>query len=151
MRFVLCCLAALTLLVDPAFPQSHSSARQVEIKTIQQIEDDWLRGERTTDISTFERVLADDYVNLTPRGIGPGKAKIIEQVRTHAGKAPPYSVDIADMHIYILGDVAIAAYVKTYTAKENGNVMREDNTHIFEREHGTWKLKISRESDHNLD
>ena len=151
MRFALCCLAALTLLVDPAFPQSHSSAKQDEVKTIRQVEDDWLRAERTTDISSFDQVLADDYVNLTPRGLGPGKADILEHVRARKGQAPPYSIEIADMHIYILGDVAVAVYVKTYIAKENGNVMREDNTHIFEREHGTWKLKISRESDHNVD
>ena len=54
------------------------------------------------------------------------------------------------MHIYILDDnVAVAAYVKTYTAKENGNVMREDNTHIFKKYRGAWKLKISRESEHD--
>jgi len=147
MRFLLCCLIALTLLAPSVLAQSNASVPQDNVKAIQQIEDDWLRGERTTDISAFERVLADDYVNLTPRGIGPGKAKIIEQVQAHAGQAPPYSVEIADMHIYILDDVAVAAFVKTYTAKENGNVMREDNTHIFKKDHGTWKLKISSESD----
>ena len=149
MRFLLCCLLALTPVGASLFAQSTPSAPPDDVKAIQQIEDDWLRGERTTDISAFERVLADDYVNLTQRGIGPGKAKIIDQVRAHAGQAPPYSVDIADMHIYILCDVAVAAYVKTYTAKANGNVMREDNTHIYKREHGAWKLKISRESDHS--
>jgi len=151
MRFLFRSLIALTLLVPSIVAQSSPSNQQDDVKAIQQIEDAWLRGERTSDISAFDRVLADDYVNLTQRGIGPGKAKIIDQVRAHAGQAPPYSVDIADMHIYILGDVAVAAFVKTYTAKENGNVMREDNTHIFKKDRGAWKLKISRESDHSGD
>ena len=150
MRFLISCLALITVAL-PTFAQSNSSPQQDDVKAIQQIEDDWLRGERTTDIATFERLLSDDYVNLTPRGVGPGKAKIVEQVRTRAGQAPPYSIETADMHIYILGDVAVAAYVKTYTAKQNGNVMHEDNTHIFKKENGVWKLKLSRESDHNGD
>lgn len=150
MKFLICCLTLITL-AAPSFAQSNSSPQQDDVKAIQQVEDDWLRGERTTDIATFERLLADDYVNLTPQGVGPGKAKIIEQVRTRAGQAPPYSIETADMHIYILGDVAVAAYVKTYTAKQNGNVMHEDNTHIFKKENGVWKLKLSRESDHNGD
>jgi SnoaL-like domain len=67
-------------------------------------------------------------------------------MRPHAGQAPPYSVENSDMHIYILGDTAVTAYVRTYKAKENGNVSREDTTHIFVKDHGAWKLKVSRAS-----
>jgi hypothetical protein len=41
-----------------------------------------------------------------------------------------------DMHIYILDNTAVAAYAKTYTAKENGNVAHEDTTRIFTKNHG---------------
>jgi len=119
---------------------------QSDSQLIQQIEDDWLKGENTTDIAVLERVLADDYVNLNPRGLGPGRAEIISHLQPRAGQAPPYSLETRDMHIYVLGDTAVAAYVKTYTTKENGNVVREDATHIFIKDHGTWKLRISRAS-----
>jgi len=131
---------------NAAQPLRDVSATQGDAKAIQQLEDDWLEGERTTDIAVIERVLADDYVNLTPRGIGTGKAEMIEHLRSHAGQAPPYSLQADEMHIYVLDNVAVAAYTKTYTAKENGNVQREDNTHIFRKDHGGWKLKISRET-----
>jgi hypothetical protein len=111
---------------------------------IQHIEDDILKGEKTTDIAVLERVLADDYVNLTPRGVGPTKAEIISHLQPRAGQAPPYSLETNDMHIYVLGDAAVAAFTRTYTAKENGNILHEDTTHIFKKEHGAWKLKISR-------
>lgn len=103
-------------------------------------------GENTTDIAVLERVLADNYVNLTPRGLGPTKAEIMSHLQPLAGQTPPYAVETKDMHIYVLGDAAVAAYTKMYKAKENGNVVREDTTHIFKKEHGTWKLKISRAS-----
>jgi hypothetical protein len=53
-------------------------------------------------------------------------------------------VETADMRIYILGDSAVAAYTKIYTAKENGNVVHEATTHIFTKDHGTWKMRSSR-------
>jgi len=50
------------------------------------------------------------------------------------------------MHIYVLGDAGVAAFTRTYTAQENGNSLHEDTTHIFKKERGAWKLKISRAS-----
>ena len=136
----------------PAFTQDSSAklnpakAQPTDSEAIRQIEDDWIKGENTTDIAVLERVLADDYVNLIPRGLGPTKAEIISHLQPLAGQVPPYSLETKDMHIYVLGDAAVAAYTKTYKAKENGNVVREDTTHIFKKEHGTWKLKVSRAS-----
>jgi ketosteroid isomerase-like protein len=133
-------------------PPPHHSAtatrQQSDTQAIEQIEADFLAAEKQTDPAVIDRVLADDYVNLAPQGTGPGKANILKHFRVHAGQAPPYSVETKGMHIYILGDTAVAAYVKTYTAKENGNVAHEDTTHIFTRTNEVWKLRISRASIH---
>jgi hypothetical protein len=144
MKLFLRCLIAFSLLGVPVFAQSSASAHQDDVKQIQQIEDDWLNAERTTNIEVLERIMADDYVSLNSGAMGPGKVQLLQGLRPKAGQAPPYSVDTQDMHIYILDNVAVAAYTKTYVAKENGNVGREDNTHIFKKDHGVWKLKISR-------
>jgi ketosteroid isomerase-like protein len=152
MRHILSCLIVLCWWAAPAFTQNPSNSTskaatiQNDSEVIQQIEDDWLKGENTTDIAVLERVLADDYVNLTPRGLGPTKQELIRHLQPSAGHSPPYSLATSDMHIYILGDTAVAAYTKTYTAKENGNPAHEDTTHIFTKDRGTWKLRISRAS-----
>jgi|ERR1700730_2059808 len=125
-----------------------ASGRQTDSELIQQIESDWLKAERNTDPIVVERVLADDYVNLVPTGTGPGKATLLKNFREHAGETPPYSVQQEDMHVYLLGDTAVAAYLKIYIAKENKNVAREDTTHIFTKDGGIWKLRISRTSTH---
>ena len=137
-------------------PSATATRQQSDIQAIEQIEADFVSAEKETDPAIIDRVLANDYVNLTPHGIGPGKAELLKNFRTHVGQAPPYSVEnrdmrpstnaTKDMHIYILGDTAVAAYVKIYTAKENGNVAHEDTTHIFTRTNGVWKLRISRAS-----
>jgi hypothetical protein len=144
--FVLLCLTSFAIGQNQAKVSPQSSATEGDQRTIQQIEDDLLKGEDTAAMAVFDRVLADDYVNLTPGGTGPGKAEILKHLQPRAGQAPPYSLATTDMHIYILGDTAVAAYVKAYVAKEGGNVIREDTTHIFMKDHGTWKLRISRAS-----
>lgn len=156
---ILSCLIALCLMGVPVLGQSAApqgaardvSATQGDAKAIQQIEDDWLQGERTTDVSVIERVLADDYVSLNPWGFGPSKTDLLEHLRPRTGQAPPYTLQTENMHIYILDNVAFASFTKTYTAKENGRVQREDNTHIFRKENGAWKLKISRPTLHSAE
>jgi ketosteroid isomerase-like protein len=117
-------------------------------REIQQLEDDWLKAERTTDPAILDRILSDDFVNLGPTGQAAGKPQLMKNWQPHAGQPPAYTVDTSDMRIYVLGDSAVAAYAKTYTAKENGNVIHEDTTHVFTRDHGTWKLRLSRSSFH---
>jgi hypothetical protein len=62
-----------------------ASSRDADNQLIRQIETDWLKAERTTDPSVVDRVLADDWVNLTPTGIGPGKAAVLKNFREHTG------------------------------------------------------------------
>ena len=145
---VLCLCAVPILSQTPATAASAqtSAAQQADADGIRQIEADLLKGENTTDVGVFDRMLADDYVNLIPRGVGPGKAEILQHMRPHAGQAPPYSVETSDMRIYVLGESAVASYVKAYTARENGKTMREDITHIFTKDHGLWRLRFSRAS-----
>ena len=140
--WIVLCLWTTTLIAQESITPKPSP----EFDRIQQLENNWLEGEKTTDLSVFERVLAEDYVNLTPQGIGPSKEEIIQHLKPHSGQAPPYTLETRDMRIYILGDVAVAAFTKTYMAKQDANRLDEDTTHIFQKNNGVWKLKISRAS-----
>jgi len=53
------------------------------------------------------------------------------------------------MHIYMLGDTAVAMYVKKYVVKENPSIFDiQDQTDVFVKGGNAWKLRISRSSPH---
>src|SRR6185437_16736815 len=99
-----------------------------------------------SDAAVFERVLADDCLHL-PAGSNFTKTKLVEGVREARGQAPPYTAQVELMHVYILGETAIAMYQKEYAPRANpGQLDWEDITDVFVRSAGSWKLKISRAS-----
>jgi len=144
--------ATFLIVATAAFSQKSAvsaSAREVSHKDdqqIRQLETELLKGEMNSDPAVFEKILADDCLML-PAGPDLTKAKLVEGVYKSRGQAPPYIASEEDMNVYILGDTAIAMYVKEYAVRANPNqVDRQALTDVFVRIAGTWKLKISRSS-----
>ncbi len=144
--------ATFVIVATAAFSQqsavsaSTSEVSQKDEQQIRQLEAEMLKGEMNSDPVVFERILADDCLNL-PAGPDLTKAKLVDGVRKSQGQAPPYIAREEDMHVYMLGDIAIAIYVKEYAVRANPNQAdRQDLTDVFVRSAGTWKLKISRSS-----
>jgi len=53
------------------------------------------------------------------------------------------------MYVYMLGDTAVAMYVKKYAVRASPETVDvQDVTDVFVRGDGNWKLKISRSSPH---
>jgi len=130
----------------PGVPASTGEVPQKGEQQILQLEAEMLKGEMNSDPVVFEKILADDCLML-PAGPDLTKAKLVEGVHKSQGQAPPYVASEEDMHVYVLGDTAIAMYVKEYAVRANPNqVDRQDLTDVFVRSAGTWKLKISRSS-----
>jgi hypothetical protein len=125
-----------------------TSESQKDEQQIRQVEAEMLQGEMNSDPAIFEKILADDCVNW-PAGPGLTKARLVEGIRKAQGQAPPYTASDEDMRVYMLGDTAIAMYVKEYAVRANPNqVDSQDLTDVFVRSADTWKLKISRASPH---
>jgi hypothetical protein len=150
MRNVVLQSATILIMATAAFSQKSavsataSEVSQKDEQQIRQLEAELLKGEMNSDPVVFEKILADDCLNL-PAGPDLTKAKLVAGVRKSQGQAPPYLAREEDMHVYTLGETAIAIYVKEYAVRANPNqVDRQDLTDVFVRSDGTWKLKISR-------
>jgi ketosteroid isomerase-like protein len=142
--FLIMAMAAFSQ--QSAVSATASEASQRDEQQIRQLEEEMLKGEMNSDPAAFEKILADDCLIL-PAGPDFTKAKLIEGVHKSEGKALPYNASEEDMHVYMLGDTAVAMYVKQYALRANANqVDRQDLTDVFVRSAGTSKLKISRSS-----
>jgi hypothetical protein len=103
--------ATFVLVATAAFSQqsavsaSNSEVSQKDEQQIQQLEAEMLNGEMNSDPVVFEKILADDCLNL-PAGPDLTKANLVEGVRKSQGQAPPYIAREQDMHVYMLGDTA---------------------------------------------
>lgn len=145
---VLLMVATAAFPQNPAVPASSNEALQKDEQQIRQIEAEMLKGEMNSDPAVVERIYADDCASPSGR---PGwtKASLVQAIREYQGQAPPYIASQEDMHVYMLGDTAIAMYVKKYAVRADPDrVDRQDQTDVFVRSAGTWKLKLSRSSPH---
>jgi hypothetical protein len=152
MRNLVLVAATFLTMATAAFSQksaalaSASEVLQNDEQQIRQLEAEMLKGEMNSDPVVFEKILADDCLNL-PAGPDLTKAKLVEGVRKSQGQAPAYIAQVEDMHVYTLGGTAVAMYEKEYAPRANpGQLDRQAVTDVFVRRAGTWKLKISRAS-----
>jgi len=131
----------------PGVPAAGEGSQKSE-QQIRQLEAEMLKGEMNSDPAVVERIYSDDCIN--PSDPDWTKAKLVEGIKNdYRGQAPPYIASAEDMHVYMLGDTAVVMYVKKYVVREDPNhVDRQDQTEVFLRSDGTWKLKISRSSPH---
>lgn len=144
--FLIAAIAAFSQ--KPGVLTSTGEVSQKGEQQILQLEAEMLKGEMDSDPAVFDRILADDCVIL-PAGPAFTKARLVEGIRKSQGQAPPYVASQEDMHVYMVGDTAIAMYVKKYMVRANPDrVDRQDLTEVFLRSDGAWKLKISRSSPH---
>jgi hypothetical protein len=131
----------------PGVAASTSQVSQKGEPQILQIEAEMLMGEMTSDPAVVEKIYADDCINASNPDWS--KAKLVKGIKEYQGQAPPYIASVEDMHVYMLGDTAIATYVKKYVVRDNPDqVDRQDITDVFVRSGGTWKLKLSRSGPH---
>jgi len=139
-------MATATFSQTSAVSASTSEASHKDEQQIGQLEAEMLKGEMSSDPVVFEKILADDCLHL-PAGPDFTKAKLVEGVRKAQGQAPPYIAQVNEMHVYTLGDTAVAMYEKEYAPRDNpGQLDRQAITDVFVKRAGTWKLKISRAS-----
>lgn len=137
-------LASAAFSHKPPFLASAGETPQKDEQQIRQLEAELLKGEMNSDPAAFEDILANDCLML-PAGPDLTKAKLMDGVRRSQGQPPPYTAIEEGMQVYVLGDTAIAVYVKKYAVRANPDqVDRQDLTDVFVKSAGSWKLKISK-------
>ena len=107
-RTLTTCLACLVLCSCTSNERNHAEAERYIIESERQ----WAESVATGDITTLERILADDFIGVDPKGPFYDKAKMISDTRN----SPKYFVSnhANDIKVRFYGDTAVAQGDETW-------------------------------------
>jgi ketosteroid isomerase-like protein len=130
----------LSLLLSAAVPvqaqQSKADYDAAISQTLQAIERDWLNAEKNHDASVFERLVADDWIAITPDGKSQTKAERAIEIKT----AHTTSATLGDMKVRVFGDTAVVTGTDDETTVQDGKKSSDHYvwTDVFVKRNGEW-------------
>jgi uncharacterized protein (TIGR02246 family) len=104
---------------------------------IQKMEREWARVAVTGDPAVIERIVADDFLGVTPEGVQYTKRRFIDD--TKANPLGFTSNEVNEMKIRFFGNLAVAQGDETFTRK-NGAQGRFVWTDVLVRRVGEWRI-----------
>jgi len=132
------CLLGLVLsaalAVSAQQPKSDTDAAISE--KLQAIERDWLNAEKNHDAAAFEKIVADDWIAITPDGKSQTKAQRAVEIKT----ARTTSATLGDMKVRVFGDTAVVTGTDDEITVE-GSKESSDHyvwTDVFVKRNGKW-------------
>ncbi len=130
----------LSLLLSAAVPvqaqQPKADADAAISQTLQAIEQDWLNAEKNHDAAAFERLVADDWIAITPDGKSQTKAERAAEIKT----AHTTSATLGDMKVRVFGDTAVVTGTDDEITIEDGKKSSDHYvwTDVFVKRNGKW-------------
>jgi ketosteroid isomerase-like protein len=132
LNFALATVAVLCL-CDCGMPKDQKETERYILESERQ----WAESVATGNTSTIERILADDFIGVDPKGVVYNKQQMIADTRN----APKYFVSnrLNDVKVRFYGDTAIAQGSETWE-KRSGERGRFVWTDTWIRRNGRWQI-----------
>lgn len=119
----------------PLFPHRDGTHKEIE-----ELEFEWRQAVLTNDVATLSKMLADDYLGISPNGTLETKADVLAARRS--GRVKITEMDLSDVKIRIYGDTAVV----TSRASVVGHSGNHDisgqyrYTRVYTDRGGEWKI-----------
>ena len=132
-RTLIACLACLVLCSCTSNERNRPEAERYIIESERQ----WAESVATGDTTTLERILADDFIGVDPKGPFYDKAKMISDTRN----SPKYFVSnhANDIKVRFYGDTAVAQGDETWE-RRSGERGRFVWTDTWVKRNGRWQI-----------
>ena len=132
-RTLTACLACLVLCSCTSKERDRAGAERYIIESERQ----WAESVATGDTTTLERILADDFIGVDPKGPFYDKAKMISDTRN----SPKYFVSnhANDIKVRFYGDTAVAQGDETWE-RRSGERGRFVWTDTWVKRNGRWQI-----------
>jgi uncharacterized protein (TIGR02246 family) len=124
--------AAVTMSAQQAKAESDAAVSQ----TLQAMEQAWLNAEKNHDAAAFEKIVADDWIAITP----DGKSQTRIERATEIKGAHTTSATMGNMKVRVFGDTAVVTGTDDETTIEDGKKSTDHYvwTDVFVKRNGKW-------------
>lgn len=105
-------------------------------QTLQAMEQAWLNAEKNHDAAAFEKLVADDWIAITPDGKSQTKAERAAEIKA----SDIDSATLGDMKVRVFGDTAVVTGTDDETTTVNGKKSSDHYvwTDVFVKRKGKW-------------
>jgi len=105
-----------------------------DLDTLQELNRNYIRSVRESDVRWFDANLAEDFMNSNPDGTLVDRAAFLKQI---APPCPVSNLQAEDVRIRILRDVAII-HARTTYGKPDGQAGAGRYTDVWQLRQGRW-------------
>jgi ketosteroid isomerase-like protein len=105
-------------------------------QTLRAMEHAWLNAETNHDAATFEKLVADDWIAISPDGKSQTKAERAAEIKT----AHIVSATLGDMKVRVFGDTAVVTGTDDEITMTDGKKSSDHYvwTDVFVKRNGMW-------------
>lgn len=139
--FITSFVAALSIFPASTFSRGMPVQGRDE-HTVLRIEHEWLRALVDRDLTTLDRILADDFVDSNWKAELRTKRQVLEGLRTPR----PYSQHLRGIKIQLYESMAVARGLNEISGKNGRIVMRIRFTDVLIYRHGNWQAVAAQET-----
>ncbi|MCF0065181.1 nuclear transport factor 2 family protein [Dyadobacter chenwenxiniae] len=133
MRKLLTIILSLPLLLTaPAFAQGDDS------DVIKQMNTQWLQSYPKRDTASLSRILADDFVMISPTGKKLSKTDVLRNVLTPDQQIINVTIDSTDLQI--VNNVGLLTAYTSFVMKDKEKIRKGKNCYsdVYIKRKGTW-------------
>jgi uncharacterized protein (TIGR02246 family) len=130
----------LSLAIAAAVPvqakQAKADSDSAISQTLQAVEQAWLDAEKNHDAAAFEKLVADDWIAISPDGKSQAKAERAAEIKS----GHITSATLGDMKVRVFGDTAVVTGTDDEVTMTEGKKSSDHYvwTDVFVKRNGNW-------------
>ena len=134
--FQFCLLSFTACAVMSAAQQPKANSDAAISETLQAMERAWLNAETNHDAEAFEKIVADDWIAITPDGKSQTRIERAAKIKA----ANTASATMGPMKVRVFGDTAVVTGTDDETTLEDGKKTTDHYawTDVFVKRNGKW-------------
>lgn len=105
---------------------------------VRQLNQEWIASYATRDTATMQRILADDFIMISPKGVKMDRMSVIANVGSTATTTKG-SIDSASVRVF--GNTALVVAYTHFSIQSNNQTTNGSNCYsdLYVKRTGVWK------------